>query len=49
MDSSQTTIVTGASKGIGKKIALDLLNQNHNVVLIARNIQALEYAEKRAK
>ena len=42
MDSSQTTIVTGASKGIGKKIALDLLSQNHNVVLIARNKQALE-------
>ena len=32
MDSSQTTIVTGATKGIGK-IALDLLSQNHNVVL----------------
>ena len=42
MVSSQTTIVTGASKGIGKKIALDLLSQNHNVVFIARNKKILE-------
>jgi 3-oxoacyl-[acyl-carrier protein] reductase len=38
----QTIIITGASRGIGKAIALELASKDVNLVLTARNIHDLE-------
>jgi len=38
---SPTTIITGASKGIGKQIAKALLAKNHNVLNLSRTSSAL--------
>ena len=39
-------IITGASKGIGKALALKALEQGANVALIARNMDSLKSAQK---
>jgi NAD(P)-dependent dehydrogenase (short-subunit alcohol dehydrogenase family) len=43
---SKTAVVTGASKGIGKAIALTLAAEGANVVLSARGQESLEKTEK---
>jgi NAD(P)-dependent dehydrogenase (short-subunit alcohol dehydrogenase family) len=39
---SSVTIITGAGRGIGKAIALELSNRGHRVALASRNQQELE-------
>ncbi len=39
---SKTAIVTGASKGIGREIAMALARQNHRVLAVARTEQLLQ-------
>jgi NADP-dependent 3-hydroxy acid dehydrogenase YdfG len=43
----RTFLVTGASSGIGRKIAEDLLSQGHKVIAISRDCQQFEYAHPR--
>lgn len=45
----KSAVVTGASSGMGKAIALAYLNEGANVVAAARNIEALSALEKEAK
>lgn len=42
----QTAIITGASRGIGRAIALELAQQNIRVILIARNANELAELQK---
>lgn len=42
---NQTIIITGASSGIGKVLAIELARQGANLVLAARNKSALEIIE----
>ena len=42
----KTAVVTGASKGIGKAIALKLAGEGANIVLSARNVEELTRVEK---
>lgn len=42
----ELSIVTGASKGIGKAIALRLAKENHDVMLFARDVNALQSVKK---
>ncbi|MFZ1288997.1 MAG: SDR family NAD(P)-dependent oxidoreductase [Melioribacteraceae bacterium] len=46
MNKKQTAIVTGASKGIGKAIALKLAQENFNVVIFGRNEKNLISVKK---
>jgi NAD(P)-dependent dehydrogenase (short-subunit alcohol dehydrogenase family) len=39
---SKTAVVTGASRGIGKAIAISLANEGVNVIAVARNTEALD-------
>ena len=39
---NKTSIITGASSGIGKALAYELAKEGHNVVLIARRIELIE-------
>lgn len=39
---NKTVLVTGASRGIGRAIALEYAKKKYNVVICARNYQALE-------
>ena len=45
----QVAVVTGASRGIGKAIALGLAAQSAAVVLVGRDVDALEHAAARAR
>ena len=45
--SGKTAIITGASKGIGKAIALQLASYGANISLVARNKLELDQVEKR--
>lgn len=45
----KSAVVTGASSGMGKAIALAYLNEGVNVVAAARNMEALSALEKEAK
>ena len=47
--SSQTAVVTGASSGIGKAIALGLAAQGSKVCLVGRNLETLDLVAKNAK
>lgn len=42
MYKDKTIIITGASSGIGKHIAISFLNQNENIVINSRNKKRLE-------
>jgi len=42
-------IVTGASRGIGKTIAIELLDKGYNLILIARSIHELENIKNELK
>lgn len=44
----KTIIITGASEGIGKSIALALAKQSNNLILIARNKENLENTKAQA-
>ena len=41
----EVAIVTGATKGIGKAIALKLIDLQYRVVLVGRNTQLLQQLE----
>lgn len=42
-----TACITGASSGIGKEFAIQLSKQGYNLILIARNYEALNYLAKK--
>ncbi|MEK7079337.1 MAG: SDR family oxidoreductase [Patescibacteria group bacterium] len=46
---NKTAIVTGASEGLGKEIALKLGNEGMNLALIARNKKKLKQLQKQIK
>lgn len=46
---NKTIIITGASDGIGKQIALRLAQENTNLILIARNKNRLEQVKKQSQ
>ena len=43
---NKTSIVTGASKGIGKSIAVNLAKNGSNLCLISRNKSDLNYVKE---
>ncbi len=49
MNEREVCIVTGASRGIGKGIALKLADEKKDVMLFGRDIQALEQTQKLVK
>jgi len=49
MQDKDITIVTGASRGIGKGIALKLAGDNHNVMLFGRDVKALQNVQEMVK
>ena len=40
-NNKELTIVTGASRGIGKAIALRFAKENYNVMIFGRDVEAL--------
>jgi 3-oxoacyl-[acyl-carrier protein] reductase len=46
MPQRELSIVTGASRGIGKGIALRLAKENHNLILFGRDVNALKSVKK---
>jgi len=46
MTERELSIVTGASRGIGKGIALRLAEENYNVIIFGRDINALKDVQK---
>jgi 3-hydroxy acid dehydrogenase / malonic semialdehyde reductase len=43
---NKTALVTGASSGIGKKLSLDLIDYDVNLILVARDIKKLQRLKK---
>ncbi|MFA8299970.1 MAG: SDR family NAD(P)-dependent oxidoreductase [Hyphomicrobiales bacterium] len=39
---SNTVVITGASSGIGKALAIQLVDEDHKVILLARNVDKLK-------
>ena len=48
MNSNSVTVITGASKGLGKDLAKLAINEGHEVILNARNEEALKNLQKLA-
>ncbi|MDG6882279.1 Uncharacterized oxidoreductase SAV2478 [Phocoenobacter uteri] len=46
---NKTILITGASTGVGEKIALRLAKENCSLALIARNVERLEKVVEKAK
>lgn len=46
MNQNELTIITGASRGIGKGIALQLAQDHHNLMLFGRNEEALKQVKE---
>jgi 3-oxoacyl-[acyl-carrier protein] reductase len=49
MSRRELTIVTGASRGIGKGIALSFANEKHDLMLFGRDIEALKKTQNEIK
>jgi 3-oxoacyl-[acyl-carrier protein] reductase len=49
MAERELSVVTGASRGIGKGIALRLARENHDVIIFGRDISALKDVQKDIK
>ena len=49
MAENQVSIITGASRGIGKGIALRLAKEKHNIMIFGRDIEALKNVQKEVK
>jgi len=49
MAERELSVVTGASRGIGKGIALRLARENHDVIIFGRDISALKDVQKEIK
>ena len=43
-DSQQTVLLTGASEGMGKSVAIQLAQKGANIIIVARNVGKLEEA-----
>ena len=42
-------LITGASSGIGRDLAREFAKENHDIVLVARNVEKLESLKKELK
>jgi NADP-dependent 3-hydroxy acid dehydrogenase YdfG len=49
MDDKELAVVTGASRGIGKAIALAFAEENMDVIIFGRDVDALEKVQKEIK
>ena len=49
MAENEVSIITGASRGIGKGIALRLAKEKHNIMIFGRDIEALKNVQKEVK
>jgi len=49
MDDKELAVVTGASRGIGKAIALTLADEEMDVIIFGRDVSALEKVQKEIK
>ncbi len=49
MDGRELSIVTGASRGIGKSISLRLAEENHDIMIFGRDTDALKNVQKEIK
>jgi 3-oxoacyl-[acyl-carrier protein] reductase len=49
MDDKELAVVTGASRGIGKAIALALADENMDVIIFGRDVNALEKVQEEIK
>ncbi len=49
MDDKEIAVVTGASRGIGKAIALALADEEMDVIIFGRDVDALEKVQKEIK
>lgn len=49
MNSSKVAIITGASKGIGKAIALGLAKEGYNICIISRDVELLKKTAEEIK
>ncbi|OGU29084.1 MAG: hypothetical protein A2057_09740 [Ignavibacteria bacterium GWA2_35_9] len=49
MDDKELAVVTGASRGIGKAIALALADEEMDVIIFGRDVSALEKVQKEIK
>ena len=43
-DALQTVLITGASEGMGKSVAIQLAQKGANIIIVSRNVGRLEEA-----